>query len=118
MISIKIGTSFIRNHTTKCRETKDFFGFFSSYWEYKLQQVKEDERLIENRLRAKDLVFQIVMICIWLGSLIIVTILPTLFVKMQNTTLQLSLILLLISFSFAAGAILQSYLTYKYDTEE
>lgn len=95
-----------------------FFSFFGSYWEYKLQQEKEDERLIENRLRANSLSFRVSLLVIWIGAVLTNTVLPRFFTQMKSVQNRYSIALIFIGFGFAVGIILQSYLTYKYDTEE
>lgn len=91
-----------------------FFSFFSNYWEYKLQQEQEDERLIENRLKAQSISFGISMMIIWGGAILI----NPIFSNFLNINTQYALTLILIAFGLAIGAILSTYLAYRYDTKE
>ena len=93
-----------------------FFGFFSWFWEYRLRQGGEDERLQGNRAKAAQRALTISMVIIW-GSAILISSggqNPTI-TELENKN---SLMLMVISMGFALSLILSSYLTYRYDTAE
>lgn len=95
-----------------------FFGFFSWYWEYKLQQSGEDERLLQNRLKATNIAFRTAIFMVWFGAMLVNNLLPKIFVKMQILQNKYHFITIIIALGYAVGLILASYLTYRFDNKE
>jgi len=87
-----------------------FFGGFQYYWWHKLGTM-EDERLIENRNRAGTLAFRITF-CFGLLSSILIS-----FVSQDYEFLYKAEIIIL-ALTFALGANLWAYFTYKFDMGE
>lgn len=92
-----------------------FFGFFGLYWEYKLDQQIQDERLIQNRYKASNKSYRIGFSIVWMGIILLNSTIPKIIPAMKNIEYQYSSVLLLIGLSFALVIILSSYLAYKYD---
>lgn len=95
-----------------------FFGFFAWYWEYKLQEGVEDERLTENRLKATSKAFNISFLIVWLGAVFGNTLMIRIFPLLADISNRYNYVMILIALGFALGLILRSYLTYRYDTKE
>ena len=90
-----------------------FFGFFSWFWWGKLSNEPWDERLIANRLRATNKAFSLCFGFVFIG-IVLVTSLP----GFQETGFALHVLISIVSLGFAAGLVLTSYLTNKYDQED
>lgn len=95
-----------------------FFAFFSRFWDYKLQNEVEDERLIENRYKATLIAFKSSFSIIWLFAVFGCTVLPRLLEPLNIIENQYKFLLSVIAFGFAFAMILASYLTYRFDKKD
>lgn len=89
-----------------------FFGFFGFYYEGKLSNTLIDERFVANSHRATALANRASLLLIFFASIFVMTIIRI------HPYHMLGIFIAIIGLAFGLAFFLQSYLLYRFETEE